>query len=448
MIAESFHAWNLSWHRLSNGFLSGDCMVPSECLMNDLLSQNVEEGTLMLHFQPVNIKILISTIAEQYVQFAVDRGVMLLLAIDPRIPDLVLSDMGCLKRVISVLICNGITFSRPTGTCSVTAELKNASMTASHDDVDEPETMSHAHVKFVVRDDGIGFSQEELQGMFQPYAHLTAGEGGVIAPHNRNIGLRLCTSKQVVEMHGGHMSAQSSLGGGSMFSFDIAFNIASKEISAEYPVEPINRPIESSNTTPKQSTIITASSPRLVTSIGSHMIQAVPSPDMTPMNRSRSSSAARNPENIPNTSNPTPPIPRAPYISLTSYSNATTPSSSVASTPRINLHSPLPQILPFVARNPSTPTINQSTSQIKSNQIRGENNLPPLAPSSTTNTSLGTATPSSNMSEVSQTPTELPFQSKTALVVDDVLSNRKLLSRTLERLGFIVDTCDDGDILG
>src|SRR5699024_9658249 len=88
-----------------------------------------------------------------------------------------------------------------------------------------------------VADTGIGMSEQIQKSVFQPYEQeemkSTAIEGGI------GLGLYIC--KQLVELHGGMISVESTLGKGSVISFTLPLaDVSSKktgskqEIAASY----------------------------------------------------------------------------------------------------------------------------------------------------------------------------------------------------------------------
>ena len=68
-------------------------------------------------------------------------------------------------------------------------------------------------VRVEVSDNGLGFDSQKKEQLFEPFQRLTdEGEG-------RGIGLY--TVKQIIEAHGGKIEADSELGKGSCFRFDL-----------------------------------------------------------------------------------------------------------------------------------------------------------------------------------------------------------------------------------
>jgi CheY-like chemotaxis protein len=293
--------------------------------------QEVEEGLLVLRTQPMNIKALVRTVANDYIPIAKGKNVVLLLAMDPRIPDLVLGEKVRLRQALVILIENGIHFAVAKGkTCAITVEMKNIMKSNG----------SSVHVRIAVRDDGPGFDDAQVEIMFKPYSQLTPGE------ESRSVGMGLCIARQIVELHGGSLNVDTARGKGSTFYADICFALSpTNEDSGEFMTAEV---------------LSSAEDPRSPT---------------TASNQPNGTSLSANFGHV--------------AITPTSYS------------------------VPALTINHSTGSENLATQ--------------PVAPAS--NESYD------------------PINRKVALVVDDAASIRKLLKRSLERMGFVVDVCEDGDIL-
>ena len=167
---------------------------------------------------------------------AVQRDISLLLAIDPRVPDLVVGEINRLKQAIQILVIHGINHAKANGgKVVVSVELKNNlnldGMTA--------------HVAISVKDDGVKYSQSDVREMFSPYGNLTPG--GLTTMQGSGMGI--CIAKQVMELHGGVLNIVSSEKNGTTFISEIAFNIpVFTTESKSYLMEEIISPNSSNNT--------------------------------------------------------------------------------------------------------------------------------------------------------------------------------------------------------
>lgn len=103
-------------------------------------------------------------------------------------PDLILADERKLKQVLFNLLSNAIKFTPDGGEVSVTAE------NFGHD------------VLFAVADSGIGIKAEDLERIFNPFEQVDSSPTRVF--QGTGLGLSLCRS--FVELHGGHIWAESA----------------------------------------------------------------------------------------------------------------------------------------------------------------------------------------------------------------------------------------------
>ncbi|MHB8203922.1 MAG: response regulator, partial [Desulfomonilaceae bacterium] len=123
--------------------------------------------------------------------------------IDPEVPSFVRGDPGRLRQVLGNVIGNAVKFT-PHGEVSIhvsfLAELEN-----------------QAIIKFTVGDTGIGIPEDKIENLFNPFSQMDASNtrqfGGT--------GLGLSISKNLVELMGGEIGVQSSVGKGSTFWFTI-----------------------------------------------------------------------------------------------------------------------------------------------------------------------------------------------------------------------------------
>ncbi len=89
------------------------------------------------------------------------------------------------------------------------------------------------YLKFVVRDEGIGIRQADIDKIFDPY----------FSTKQKGSGLGLATVYSIVTRHGGHISVQSSPGNGTAFTLYLpASEISGNEQDAKIQLEPDNVP--------------------------------------------------------------------------------------------------------------------------------------------------------------------------------------------------------------
>jgi len=128
-------------------------------------------------------------------------------------PYFVKADRKRLKQVLINLLTNAIKYNKAGGTVSV-------DLIASTPD----------RVRICVRDNGEGLSREKLDQLFQPFNRL-----GQEAGEEQGTGIGLVTAKQLVDLMGGTLGADSVVGVGSVFWFEL--NLAAAAQAALHEAE-------------------------------------------------------------------------------------------------------------------------------------------------------------------------------------------------------------------
>jgi PAS domain S-box-containing protein len=164
-------------------------------LVGDLLMlDRLDAGALPLDLTPVSVAELTSEAVGSAAAGAAKQGITIGVTAGAGPP--VQGDLRRLMQVFDNLIANAIKFSHRNGHVHLTA------------------TFDGGRWRIDVADDGIGIPPEEVGQLFTRFVRAsnarTAGLPGT--------GLGLSIVKVLVEMHGGHVEATSTLGHGSIFS--------------------------------------------------------------------------------------------------------------------------------------------------------------------------------------------------------------------------------------
>ncbi len=193
-------------HFIDNIFTSGTFLLS---LINDILDlSKIEAGKIELVPEkmsvPVTIKETLSLIKEK----ASKHNVLLKTEFDPEL-EFIEADKQRFKQILFNLLSNALKFSKEEGgTVTITAK-KEGDM-----------------AKISVSDTGIGIREENVGKLFQKFEQLESG----ISQKYGGTGLGLAITKQLIEMHGGNIRAESKFGEGSTFIFVLP-------LSANKPVE-------------------------------------------------------------------------------------------------------------------------------------------------------------------------------------------------------------------
>ena len=124
------------------------------------------------------------------------------LNIDESIPRHLIGDDQWLAQILTNLLANAVKFTQNKGTIGLTAQLLR-----------EDET--HCLLQFTVSDTGIGISDKQMERLFDSFEQADNST----SRRYGGTGLGLAIAKRVVEMMGGSIWCESSLGQGSTFTF-------------------------------------------------------------------------------------------------------------------------------------------------------------------------------------------------------------------------------------
>ncbi|HAJ63013.1 MAG TPA: hypothetical protein DCP31_30420 [Cyanobacteria bacterium UBA8543] len=201
-------------------------------LINDILSMSkIEAGQITLNESCFDLYHLLDSLEEMLQLKATSNGLELIFKRPPNLPQYVQTDEGKLRQILINLLGNAIKFT-PTG--SVTLRVRGESRESGqrrqedfhdhHSCVLSSPSLSSPHsllptpysLFFEIEDTGLGIAAEELDTIFNPFVQTQTGRQSM-----EGTGLGLPISQQFVRLLGGEIAVTSTLGQGSIFTFDI-----------------------------------------------------------------------------------------------------------------------------------------------------------------------------------------------------------------------------------
>ena len=172
----------------------------------------IEAERLDLDHTPFNLRQTLDEINDLLALSAHQKGIALLVALAPEIPQPLLGDPLRLRQILVNLLNNAIKF---TNAGQVELAVKPGL-------VPIPKQVGVVSVHFEVRDSGIGISKKDQARIFESFTQAddstTRRFGGT--------GLGLTIARQLVEHMGGKLQVESQLGQGSRFFFTIPLPLA------------------------------------------------------------------------------------------------------------------------------------------------------------------------------------------------------------------------------
>jgi two-component system sensor histidine kinase/response regulator len=196
-------------------------------MINDLLDvSKMEDGSLVLAKQPIQVSALIAKALHQVAALAKEKKLALTRQVSPDVPTFA-GDEEKLLRTLVNLLGNAIKFTSPGGTITVAArieEIEEGEEKAEIRRQKAEETGSSSSfllppssLIFSVRDTGEGIPRESFERIFQKFGQVESRKAG----RKMSTGLGLTFCKLVVEAHGGRIWVESELGQGSTFLFAV-----------------------------------------------------------------------------------------------------------------------------------------------------------------------------------------------------------------------------------
>jgi hypothetical protein len=177
-------------------------------MLNDILDiSKVESGDLKLEDVAFDVSIAVSEMIQLFTPVAMDKKLKLEAKISDNVPTCIMGDPGRLQQILRNLITNALKFTE-VGGITINVNVSNQ--------------RGLPEIYFQVKDTGIGVPEEKLEAIFQKFTQadtsITRRYGGT--------GLGLAITKQLVEMMGGIIGVESTVGYGSIFYFCIPIKAA------------------------------------------------------------------------------------------------------------------------------------------------------------------------------------------------------------------------------
>jgi signal transduction histidine kinase/DNA-binding response OmpR family regulator len=172
-------------------------------LINEVLDlAKIEAGRAAIAIEPCDLRALLREVTDMIRPRAEEKLLVLRLVQTPEVPRFIRTDASRLRQVLINLLGNAV---KHTDQGSVT--LRSTSRPT--------EDRNHPRLIFEVEDTGIGIAAEDQGRVFEPFVQLA--EAGM----EKGTGLGLAITRQFIELMGGTIQIQSSLGKGSCFRVEI-----------------------------------------------------------------------------------------------------------------------------------------------------------------------------------------------------------------------------------
>ena len=189
-------------------------------LLNDILDlAKIESGQLRLDPTYVHLPKLIQDVVMLFKARAIQQGLELTAHIDQQVPSEVHGDPVRLRQILVNFVGNALKFTEQGGVSIHVIPFLGPSypVPSRTHKREKQEIEPPVWVRFEVRDTGSGIPTEKLHTIFEPFVQADS----TITRRYGGTGLGLTISKQLVEIMGGRIGVESTLGMGSTFWFEV-----------------------------------------------------------------------------------------------------------------------------------------------------------------------------------------------------------------------------------
>jgi CheY-like chemotaxis protein len=176
-------------------------------LINDVLEMaKIEAGGVSLSIDPFDLGDMMRDVTDMMQLRANEKGLHLIIDQSSKFPRYIVGDEARLRQVLINLIGNAIKYTEQ-GSVSVRLGTKQN---------------DRSYLLIEIEDSGPGIAPQDKSRIFEPFVQL--GDHGV----RKGTGLGLAITHQYVQMMGGHIYLESTMGKGSVFRIDLPLTEASE----------------------------------------------------------------------------------------------------------------------------------------------------------------------------------------------------------------------------
>jgi len=181
-------------------------------LINDVLDiSKIEAGQLEIHAEPFDLRASLEKVTALVKPMADKKGLALRVVLPPDVEPAV-NDRMRVEQVLLNLLNNAVKFTER-GTVTLTLETEPGMLRTPR-----------SALRISVTDTGIGIKPEDMEKIFQPFRQIDSG----LTRQHDGTGLGLTICRHLANLMGGEISAKSTWGEGSVFTFVLPLKHKSK----------------------------------------------------------------------------------------------------------------------------------------------------------------------------------------------------------------------------
>lgn len=185
-------------------------------LINEILDvSKIESGRIELSEEPFDLSVMLKDLVDINKPQADAKNQKMIIRVKDIVHEEVIGDHVRLQQIYTNLVSNAIKYTHPGGTIDITLAEKDAG------------SPTIAQYEFIVKDNGIGISDEYLPHLFEAFTRADDKD----ASDQQGTGLGMPIALSTARMMNGDIAVESELGKGSTFTATVFLKIAEMDAS-------------------------------------------------------------------------------------------------------------------------------------------------------------------------------------------------------------------------
>lgn len=186
-------------------------------LINDVLEiGKIESGKITLEEEPCSLNEVLDETEDTFMDQAKEKGIHFVVNRNALIDDMVFCDKLRMNQIMLNLVSNAIRFTPKDGTVELRVRQR------------EESRRGIGTYEFIIRDTGIGMSEEFLEHIWEPFET----ESNIQSKDENSTGLGMSITKSLVDLMKGKISVESEQGKGTTFKIYLSFKQSEREKKA------------------------------------------------------------------------------------------------------------------------------------------------------------------------------------------------------------------------
>jgi signal transduction histidine kinase/CheY-like chemotaxis protein len=195
-------------------------------IINDILDfSKIDAGQMVLAPKPFNLVDTTEDVATLMSSRVVEKDIELAVRIAPGLPDQLIGDPGRIRQILTNLVGNAVKFTEQ-GHVVVEINWKDV---VPQDG--EGASSRRLALSISVSDTGIGIPPDKIEAVFEKFSQV---DGSSTRKHE-GTGLGLAIATRLVELMGGKLKLESTVGEGSTFSFTVEMDVYGGQTETKGP---------------------------------------------------------------------------------------------------------------------------------------------------------------------------------------------------------------------